>query len=110
LKDKVYIIDQQIGKNSKEHLKEKEIEQILSSFNNFSKTIKIQLNNIDFFTKRSIIEQLIKSVIITAKAITIEFAAPVEKRTLCTVGCDSLYTKCELFFVLKAQFIIAWGS
>jgi len=88
LKDKVYIIDQQIGKNSKEHLKEKEIEQILSSFNNFSKTIKSQLNNIDFFTKRSIIEQLIKSVIISAKTITIEFAAPVEKRTLCTVGCN----------------------
>ena len=86
LKDKAYLIDQQIRKNSKEHLKEKEIEQILSSFNSFSKTIKIQLNNIDFLTKRSIIEQLIKSVIIDAKTITIEFAAPVEKRTLCTVS------------------------
>ena len=25
------------------------------------------------------------------------------------VDCNSLYTKCELFFVLKAQFIIAQG-
>ena len=88
LKDKDHKIGIQIEKNSKDHLKEKEIEQILSSFTSFSKTIKLQLNNIDFLTKRSIIEQLIKSVIIAAKTITIEFAAPVEKRTLCTVGCN----------------------
>ncbi len=86
--DKIHIINKQIEKNSKDYLKEKEIEQILSSFSSFSKTIKLQLDSTNFLTKRSIIEQLVKSVIIAAKSITIEFAAPVEKRTLCTVGCN----------------------
>ncbi len=86
LKDKIHITDIQIEKSSKDHLKEQEMEQILSSFSSFSKTIRLQLSDPDFLTRRSIIEQLVKSVIIGAKAITIEFAAPVKKHTLCTVS------------------------
>ena len=86
--DKIHIINNQIEKNSKESLKEKEIEQILTSFRSFSKTIKIQLKNVNFSIKKSIIEQLVKSIIINTKTITIEFAAPVKKNTLCTASLD----------------------
>ena len=47
--DKIHIINKQLEKNGNESLKEKQIEQILTSFLTFSKTCLFQLKSVPLF-------------------------------------------------------------
>jgi len=82
LKNKIHQIQLQLDKTHNDKFEEREIEQILSSFNRFSNIIKTKLNSTDFSTKRTIIEQLVKQVSISKKSVTIEYAAPLTKCSL----------------------------
>jgi hypothetical protein len=70
-------------KVSSEHLENQEIEQLMASFAAFAKAIKSRLDDADFETRRSIVEQLVKRVSVGQKVITIEFIAPLKKNSLC---------------------------
>ncbi len=87
LSDKIHMLQSQFNKNKQEHFDESEIQEMLlsfSKFSKFSKSIKEQFKNIDFTTKRFIIEQLVKRVILSKNEITIELSAPLTKSVLCT--------------------------
>ena len=86
LSDKIHAIDQQIKKLDEDRVAEEDIEQMLKSFTKFSKTIQKQAKDPDFETKRTIIEQLIKGVIISKTDVTIEYAAPLKRNNLRTVN------------------------
>ncbi len=70
-------------KVSSEHLENQEIEQLMASFTAFAKAIKSRLDNADFETRRSIVEQLVKRVSVGKKVITVEYIAPLKKNILC---------------------------
>ena len=63
---------------------QKEAAELLRSFTSFAKTIQSRLNTADFATRRNIVEQVVKRVIIGKSVITIEHIAPLKKNNLCT--------------------------
>ncbi len=67
-----------------EHLEDQEARVLLESFTTFARTIRDRLDNADFETRRGIVEQMIKSVSVGKKVITIEYVAPLKKYNLCT--------------------------
>lgn len=86
LKGKLNTIQLQSEKLNKEYLNKEQINEMLESFKGFAETIKNELNDIDFETKRKIVELMIKQVIIDKKKITIEYFIPIKKRNLCLSG------------------------
>jgi site-specific DNA recombinase len=77
-------LTRQRDKVAGEHLEHQDIEQLMASFTTFAKTIKSRLDDADFETRRSIVEQLVKRVLVGKKVITIEHIAPLKKNNLCT--------------------------
>ncbi len=86
LNDKIHIIDRQIEKLKEDRVEEEDLQQMLHSFAQFSRTIREETTNADFETKRTIIEQLIKRVMISKNDVTIEYAAPLKRHNLCTTS------------------------
>ena len=68
----------------KEHmLEEREIEQMLQSFSSFSSAIKEEIDEVDFATRRQIIENMVKRIIIEKNSVTIEYAVSLKNSKLC---------------------------
>jgi site-specific DNA recombinase len=84
--DKIHVIDRQLEKLKEDRVEEEDLQQMLQSFAKFSQTIRNEAKDADFETKRAIIEQLIKRVIISENDVTIEYAAPLKRNNLCTVS------------------------
>ena len=86
LKDQLHRTDSQLTSSRRDSLQEEEIEQMLHSFASFSRTIGEQLDTPDFQTRRAVTEQLVKCVTVSEKDVTVEYAAPLKRNTLCTVN------------------------
>jgi len=86
LTDKLHLVQSQLRKSQADCLGEDELRGMLSSFSRFSETVKRQIKEADFATKRFIVEQLVKRVIVSEKDVTIELSAPLSKNILCTHG------------------------
>jgi site-specific DNA recombinase len=65
-----------------EHVGQEEVDELLRSFASFAKTIKSRLGTADFATRRNIVEQVVKRVIVSESVITIEHIAPCERKQL----------------------------
>jgi len=89
-KDQLHKIKIQIQNLNGEQLEQREIDQLLTSFSGFSRTIKEQAEKLNFPEKRKIVEKMVKQVIFGKKDITIEFAAPLKRNVLCTTNCQLL--------------------
>lgn len=64
-------------------LDDREVEQMLQSFTTFSSAIKEEISEVDFPTRRNIVENMVKKIIIDKKCVTIEYAAPLKNCKLC---------------------------
>ena len=84
LSDKIHMLQAQLDKSGKDCLDEFEIQAMLSSFSKFSQSVKTQIKDADFTTRRFITEQLVNRVILSEKDVTIELAAPLDKKVLRT--------------------------
>lgn len=82
LKDKLKGLQRQREKVAADRMDQQEVEELLSSFASFAKSIRGRLSSADFATRRSIVEQIVKRVIIGKSSITIEHIAPCERNTL----------------------------
>ncbi len=82
LTDKLNALQAQHDKAAEDGMDQKEAAELLRSFASFAKTIKSRLNTADFATRRSIVEQVVKRVIIGKSVITIEHIAPCERNQL----------------------------
>ena len=87
-KDQLHKIKTQIQNLNGEQLEQREIEQLLTSFSVFSRTIKEQAGKLNFSEKRKIVEKMVKKVIFGKNTVTIEFAAPLTRNVLCTTNTD----------------------
>ena len=74
----------QLKADEQENQTDEEMAQLLETFAKFSRTIKSELNEADFSTRREIAEQIVKCVILKKNDVTIEFAAPLKKCNLRT--------------------------
>ena len=83
VKEELHGIASRIDKFKEQNLEEAEVEQMLKSFSTFSSSIKKEIDAVDFTTRRHIVENMVKDIIIKNNAITIEYAAPLKKNTLC---------------------------
>lgn len=83
LKAKLMHLQSQREKASADRMNQEEVNELLRSFTSFAKTIKSRLNTADFATRRNIVEQVVKRVIIGKSVITIEHIAPCERNQLC---------------------------
>ena len=82
LKDELNRLQAQRKKVAAHHMDQEEVNELLRSFTSFAKTIKSRLSTADFATRRNIVEQVIKRVIIGKSVITIEHIAPCERNQL----------------------------
>lgn len=82
LTDKLKHLQAQRQKAAADSMDQKEAAELLRSFTSFAKTIKSRLNTADFATRRNIVEQVVKRVIIGKSVITIEHIAPCERTHL----------------------------
>ena len=82
LTDKLNTLKAQRDKAAADGMDQKEAAELLRSFSSFAKTVKDRLNTADFATRRGIVEQLVKRVIIGKSVITIEHIAPCERNQL----------------------------
>jgi len=82
LNAKLRHLQSQREKAAADCMDEKEADELLRSFTTFAKTIKSRLNTADFATRRNIVEQVVKRVIIGKSVITIEHIAPCERNVL----------------------------
>lgn len=82
LQDKLKHLQAQREKAAADCMDQEEVKELLRSFTSFSKTIKGRLNTADFATRRNIVEQVVKRVIIGNSVITIEHIAPCERTQL----------------------------
>jgi len=82
LTDKLKHLQAQRQKAAADSMDQKEAAELLRSFTSFAKTIKSRLNTADFATRRNIVEQVVKRVIIGKAVITIEHIAPCERKHL----------------------------
>ena len=82
LTDKLKHLQAQREKAAADRMDQKEATELLRSFTTFAKTIKGRLNTADFATRRNIVEQVVKRVIIGKSVITIEHIAPCERTQL----------------------------
>ncbi len=82
LTDKLRHLQAQREKAAADSMDQKEAAELLRSFTSFAKIIKSRLNTADFATRRNIVEQVVKRVIIGKSVITIEHIAPCERHQL----------------------------
>lgn len=82
LKDKLKRLQAHREKAAADCMDQKEADELLRSFTSFSKAIKSRLKTADFATRRNIVEQIVKRVIIGKSVITIEHIAPCERTQL----------------------------
>jgi len=82
LTDKLNALQAQRDKAAADGMDQKEAAELLRSFASFAKTIKSRLDTADFDTRRSIVEQVVKRVIIGKSVITLEHIAPCERNQL----------------------------
>jgi len=87
-KAELHKVASRIDKLKEQHLEDDEIERMLQSFTSFASAIKNEINEVDFATRRHIVENMVKSIIIAKNHVTIEYAAPLKKSNLCTTNCD----------------------
>jgi len=87
-KEELHKITSRIDKLKEHHLEDDEIARMLQSFTSFSSSIKQEIDEVDFAVRRQIVENMVKSIIIGKKDITIEYAAPLVKSNLCTTNRD----------------------
>ena len=86
LKGKLNTIEMQLEKLNKEHLSKEQISNMLESVKGFTEVVKQEMNDIDFETKRKLVELMVKQVIIDEKNVTIEYYIPIKKHNLRHVG------------------------
>ena len=82
LTDKLKHLQAQRERAAADCMDQKEANELLRSFSSFAKAIKGRLKTADFATRRNIVEQVVKRVIIGKSVITIEHIAPCERNTL----------------------------
>ncbi len=82
LNEKFKRLKNQRERAAAEHMGEEEAEELLRSFAAFAKAIKSRLGTADFATRRNIVEQIVKRVIIGSSVITIEHIVPCERKQL----------------------------
>jgi len=82
LNGKLKRLQSQRDKAAADHMGQEEVNELMRSFVSFAKTIKSRLNTADFATRRNIVEQVVKRVIIGQSVITIEHIAPCERKQL----------------------------
>lgn len=85
-KEELHKVTSRIDTLKEHHLEDDEIERMLQSFAAFSSSVKKEIGVVDFATRRHIVENMVKSIIMGKKDITIEFAAPLRKSHLCTTN------------------------
>ena len=83
VKEELHGVTSRIAKFKEQNLEEAEVEQMLKSFSSFSSSIKKEIDEVDFATRRHIVENMVKDIIIEKNVITIEYATPLKKNTLC---------------------------
>ena len=88
VKDQLATVEKQLQKLQHEELQDQQIAQMLSSFTRFSRSIRDEISQADFDTRRYVVEQTVKCVTIAENDVSVEFAVPLDTRTLCTVSCD----------------------
>jgi site-specific DNA recombinase len=86
-KEELHKVTSRIDKLKELCLEDKEVEQMLQSFAGFSSAIKEEIADVDFETRRYIVENMVKRVIIGKNDVTIEFAAPLKRSKLCSTSC-----------------------
>ena len=73
-------IEMSIKAASVEKQTDEELRQLLESFKNFSDTIKEELDEADFETKRRAVEEVVKFVEIKQDEVIINFAVPLRRK------------------------------
>ena len=82
LKDKLKRLQNQYKKAAVDKMENEDVKELLCSFTSFAKTISNRMNTADFATRRNIVEQIVKRIVIGKSDITIEYIAPCEKKKL----------------------------
>jgi site-specific DNA recombinase len=85
-REELHKVTSKIDKLKEQHLEDDEIEQMLQSFASFSSSIKKEIAEVDFATRRHIVENMVKRLIVGKNDITIEYAAPLKRSSLCTTS------------------------
>ncbi|MEI9479617.1 MAG: recombinase family protein [Deltaproteobacteria bacterium] len=83
VKEELHKVTSKIAKLKEQLLEDHEVEQMLKSFSNFSSAIKKEIDDVDFATRRQIVENMVKRVIIGKKDVTIEYAIALKNSKLC---------------------------
>ena len=83
VKSELHKVTSKIAKLKEQMLEDKEVEQMLQSFSSFSSAIKKEIDDVDFATRRQIIENMVKRVIIEKNGVTIEYAVSLKNSKLC---------------------------
>lgn len=83
VKEELYKVTSKIAKLKEQLLEDKDVEQMLQSFSTFSSAIKDEIDEVDFATRRHIVENIVRKVIVGKKNVTIEYAAPLKNSKLC---------------------------
>ena len=87
-KEELHKVTSRLDKLKNEFLEKDEIERMLQSFTSFSSSIKKEIDEVDFATRRHIVENMVKGIIVGKNNVTIEYAAPLKNRNLCTTSCE----------------------
>ena len=82
LKTKLQQLQANREKAAAERMDQEQIDELLRSFRSFATAIRDRLDDADFATRRNIVEQMVKRVIIGKTAITIEHIAPCKRNSL----------------------------
>jgi site-specific DNA recombinase len=83
LKAELHDVTVRIEKLKAEKIDDEEVEQMLESFSRFASAVKTQTAEADFATRRHIVENMVKAVVIDKNSATIEYAAPLKRSNLC---------------------------
>ena len=82
LKNKLKRLQDQYKKVAVDKMEKEDVKELLRSFTSFAKTIRERMDTTDFATRRNIVEQIVKRIVIGKSEITIEYIAPCEKKQL----------------------------
>jgi len=83
VKEELHKVTSKIAKLKEQLLEDHEVEQMLQSFSAFSSAIKEEIDDVDFATRRQIVENMVKRVVIGKKDVTIEYAVALKNSKLC---------------------------
>ena len=82
LKTTLQLLELQRDRSASDLMDKEDVEELLRSFKTFASTIKNRLDTSDFTTRRNIVENMLKIVIVDKTVITIEYTAPCNKTKL----------------------------